>query len=364
MKKVLNVLLTLFDYIFFIFPIKKNRIICSNFAGKKYDGNTKFFCDKLLERYNGLEVYCLGKENFEENGIKYVKYPSLKALYLFSTSKIWISNIRIPMWINKRKNQFYVQVWHGKATFKNVEKLADDSLDKNYIETAIKDSKKIDLLISPDKYDTDILENNFWYDGKIIELDLGYQFKKKYINDRKSIVKKIREMYNIKDQERIILYAPTFRKYKFDYNIDLNNIGDEYKVFVKLHPGIKNPELKNKNIINVSNYGSLDELLVASDILISDYSSVVYDYLFYNDEVYLYAPDYDEYKSDRGFYVDYKNMPFSISYNINDLEKDIMNHTYKNTKDELKKYLKKNGFNVDNTNNIEEIYKIMDKILK
>ena len=363
MKKITNFILSIIDYIFFIFPIKKNRIICSNFSGKKYDGNTKYFCDKLLEKYVGLDVYCLGKKNEKVEGIKYVKFPSLKALYIFSTSKIWISNVRLPIWINKKKNQFYIQVWHGKATFKNVEKLAEDSLDKNYIETAKKDSKKIDLLISPDKYNTEFLKSCFWYDGKIVEYDLGYSFKEEYIKNKEKIKNKIRKMYNVKENEKIILYAPTFRKYEFDYNLEFNNIGDNYKVFIKLHPGLKNTKIKNKNIINVTNYNNIDELLVSCDILISDYSSIVFDYLFYNDEVYLYAPDYDEYKNDRGFYIDYKKLPFSISYSNEELEKAIINHLYKETKKELDNYLKENGFNIDNTKNIKEVYKIIDNIL-
>ena len=170
-------------------------------------------------------------------------------------------------------------------------------------------------------------------------------------------------MYNVKENEKIILYAPTFRKYEFDYNLEFNNIGDNYKVFIKLHPGLKNTKIKNKNIINVTNYNNIDELLVSCDILISDYSSIVFDYLFYNDEVYLYAPDYDEYKNDRGFYIDYKKLPFSISYSNEELEKAIINHLYKETKKELDNYLKENGFNIDNTKNIKEVYKIIDNIL-
>ena len=364
MKNIVNIVLTLLDYITHIFPVKDNQIICNNFKGKKYDGNTKFFCDLLKERYPNIKIYCLGKKNEIDGYINYVKFPSLKALYYFSTSKLWVSNVRLPIWIKKKKNQYYVQVWHGKSTFKNIEKLAGDSLDKNYIKTAKNDSKNADLLIAPDAYNRTILEESFWYDGKIIEYDLTYSIKDNYKKNQSKIKDKVRKKYNLDKNDKIVLYAPTFRKYEYDYNIELNNIGKEYKLFMRLHPGLKDTNILNDNVINVSDYEDLNELLVASDILISDYSSIVYDYLFYNEEVYLYAPDYDEYKSDRGFYVDYKNMPFSISYSMKDLEKAISNHDYKKYEKELKKYINEKGVNKDNTSNKKLIFKEIDKVLK
>lgn len=359
-----NFILTILDYITHIFPVKNNQVICSNFNGKKYDGNSKFMCELIKEKYPDLKIYCLGKNNEETDGVCYVKFPSIKALYIFSTSMVWISNVRLPIWIKKKKNQYYIQVWHGRASFKNIEELAGDSLDENYIKTAKEDSKKMDLLISPDIYDTELLKKCFWYDGKIIEYDLSYKTKEYFKKEKQRLREIVRKKYNIKKNEKILLYAPTFRKYDFDYNIELNNISKDYKLLIKLHPGIKKNNIINKNAINVSDYPSLDELLVASDVLISDYSSVVYDFLFYNEEVYLYAPDYDEYTNDRGFYIDYKNMPFSISYSMDSLEKAINNNKYKDYKKSLDKYLKDNGFNIDNTKNIDLIYKELDNVLK
>ena len=233
-------------------------------------------------------------------------------------------------------------------------------MDNNYIKTAKKDSKQIDLLISPDKFDTNLLKKCFWYDGKIIEYNLSYKAKQKCKQNQKEISKKLRKAYGIKDNEKIILYAPTFRKYDYDYNINMENINSNYKLFIKLHPGIKNLDIKMNNAINVSDFASLDELLVGCDILISDYSSIVYDYLFYNKEVYLYSPDYKDYAGERGFYIDYENMPFSISYSIEDLEKSINNQEYKKYEKQLDKYLKDNGLNKDNTMNLKKIFDFLD----
>ena len=360
MKNILNVILSFLDYITHIFPVKNNRIICSNFNGRKYDGNSKYFCEMLKEHYSNMEIYCLSKSNSFSNGIHYVKFPSIRALYYFSTSKIWVSNVRLPIWISKKKNQVYVQVWHGRGSFKKIEKLAGTALDNNYIKTAKKDSKQIDLLISPDRFDTNLLKKCFWYDGKIIEYDLSYGAKQKCKQKQKEISKKLRKTYGIKDNEKIVLYAPTFRKYNYDYSINMENINSNYKLFIKLHPGIKNLDIKMNNAINVSDFASLDELLVGCDVLISDYSSIVYDYLFYNKEVYLYAPDYKDYAGERGFYVDYENMPFSISYNIEELEKNINNQEYKKYEKKLDKYLKDNGFNKDNTMNLKKIFDFLD----
>ena len=359
-----NVVLSIFDYITHVFKVKDNRVICSNFNGRKYDGNSKFMCEEIKKYYPNIEIYCLGKKNEIIDNINYVKFPSFKAFYIFSTSRLWISNVRLPIWLKKKKSQFYIQTWHGKGPFKNVEKLAIDSLDKNYIKTAISDSKKMDLLIAPDKYNADFLRSCFWYDGEIVEYDLSYSLKIDFKNNSKEIIKKIKEKYNIKEKEKIILYAPTFRKYDYNYDLNLKNISSDYKVLIKLHPGIKNYNITGKNIINVSDYSSLDELLVASDILVSDYSSVVYDYLFYNKEVYLYAPDYEEYKKDRGFYVDYKNMPFPISYSIEELEKQIKNKEFKKYEKKIEDYITSNSFYKDNRKNIKIIIDRLSKVLK
>lgn len=321
----------IFSYLFRIFPIKDNRIIISNYYGKGYGDNGKYICEQLLQMDENLEIVWLINKNQNtlsfNSKIKIVKNKSIKGLYYLCTSKVWIDNCRKHFYSYKRKNQFYIQTWHGAIPLKKIEKDAESKLSKDYVKNAKLDSKLMDALISNGTFSTRIMKQSFWFDGPIYEY--GSPRCDVLFSDvnRKN---RIKEKISIDKKYKILLYAPTFRKdmsveiYKLNFDKILqvlkNKTEKDWIIFVRMHPNLnKNIEINNQNVINMSNYDDMYELMLISDILITDYSSSMFEFMFTKKPVFLYAPDINDYLDDRGFYFEFEELPFPKAFNFEDL---------------------------------------------
>ena len=333
--------------IFRLFPINKKRVLFQNFFGRGYGDNPKYVADELInKKSDDLELIWLVKGKYYNDipkKIKQIKRGTLKELYYISTSKIWIDNCRKHSGIKKRKGQFYIQLWHGGLGMKKIEGACVEKLPKSYIKSAINDSKMIDLFISSSKDFTDEVKNYFWYDGEILES--GLPRTDILINNRNSNI-----------TNNILLYAPTFRDngdssvYNLDYmelkkQLELK-FGGIWKIFVRLHPNASYLQDKieyNDYIINASNYGDINDLILKSDILITDYSSCIFDAIYAGKITFMYAPDLDDYIKLRGLSRKINELPFSVSHNIDELFNNIEefdDDNYKNSIDAFFKSIK------------------------
>lgn len=360
---------------FRIIPLERKKIFCMNFNGKGYGDNPKYIIDEIIKnKYKYKIVWGIQNRsinNFPKEVIT-AKMYSFKWFYHLCTSKIWINNCRFPSFVIKRKKQFYIQTWHGGLGLKKIEKEAIDTLSEDYVKDAKNDSKMIDLVLSNSTYRTNIYKNYFWYNGNILECGLPRNdifFNKKEIYNYKN---KISKMYNFDKRYNIILYAPTFRTYDFNYFlIDFEKIiselerqsNEKYIVLIKLHPNLSkiNYKYSSKRIINVSDYPDIYELLTITDLLISDYSSVIFDFIYMKKPIYLYAPDHKKYVENRGLKFIYEDLPFSISYETSELVKNISKNDYKNHLNKLSVFLNKIKL-YDNGNASKEVVKIINSI--
>ena len=357
-------LINIFSFPFYFFricKIKQNKIICVNFSGRGYGDNPKAIVEELLKLDNNLDIVWIVKNIDDTNfpsKVRKVKIYSLKYFYEMATAKIWINNSRFPLFVRKRKKQCYINTWHGGLGLKKIEQDAIDKLSDYYKKSAPHDSSMIDVMISNSKYRTNLFKKSFWYDGKIYECgcprnDIFFKTEVK-----SEVEKKIKKLYNIPYDTKIILYAPTFRLNSgFNYNsIDFktliekmeNNHNEKYVFMIRLHSKVANIKLP-ENIINATFYPDTDELLLASDILISDYSSIMFDFLYTNRPVYLYAPDYDLYNDERGLNFVYEDLPFSISYSNDELIHNIINYKCIEYNEKLKLFLDEMGVIDDGT---------------
>jgi CDP-glycerol glycerophosphotransferase len=263
--------------------------------------------------------------------VKPVRYKSIQSIFEEATAKIWIDNCRKQLYVRKRKTQYYIQTWHGSVNLKKVEKDAEKQLSAYYIKQAINDSKLINLLLSDSKFASQIYRSAFWYDGAIFEC--GCPRDDILIHPVQAAKDKARKYFNIADNAKIILYAPTFRD-TFDINIySLNHTpilrvlrektGDDWIFLVRLHPNISEKSeafaYNNKTIFNATNYDDMQELMLVSDILITDYSDCMYEFALMRKPVFLYITDYEEYKKERGLYFDLFSLPFPCAVNFQEL---------------------------------------------
>ncbi|WP_251132773.1 CDP-glycerol glycerophosphotransferase family protein [Exiguobacterium sp. s56] len=330
-----------FYNLFRIFPIKRNKIVLCSYFGKDYGDNSKYIAEEIINK--GLDydmVWLLDKNLVDDNSlplqIRPVKYGSIKSIYEMATASVWIDNARQPYYVRKRKRQYYIQAWHGSPALKKIEKDAETSLSVNYVNQAKLDSKKADLFLSNCKWYSELVKSSFWYEGEILEC--GSPRNDILFFENKKTQDKIRNSFNFSNDIKIALYAPTFRTdysldaYKLDYEkfVDKLNekFGGEWKVIVRLHPNIQHKAeqlLLKDNIVNGSNYGDLQELLSIADVIVTDYSSLMFDFVLKRKPCFLYAVDVEEYKKDRDFYFSFNELPFTLSKNneelINAIEK-------------------------------------------
>lgn len=326
-------------------PVKKNRIYFISNGGAFYSCNPRAFFEYLYENHKNEFEFCYCVKNELKNllpkdkNIKTFKNNSIKNIYYFQTSKIIVSNFRIGWAMNKRKGQLYIQTWHGgPIPQKMIEKDAIDYLDDNYIKMAKKDSFNIDLLMVGSDAIFKIFKTNFWYNGNIS--NFGTPRYDVFINSDILKINKIKKNLGIDTQTKVILYAPTFRNSEDINNLFLNNeivlntfenyFNKKVILIYKFHPNqikyAKDINFNNEKVLNLTNYSNIVDLELIADILITDFSSVMADFIVMNKLCFLLIKDYDYYiNNERNLYLKLDDLPYIRIKDENEL-KNILNN--------------------------------------
>lgn len=343
-----NVVYKMIMYLFRIFPIKKNKIVIASFYGKGYGDSSKYICDEIFKRQIDFEIVWLVNdlnEKFPPN-IKKVKYKSIRALYELCTARIWIDNSRKPIFVRKRKKQFYIQTWHSNLRLKKIEKDAEDYLLDSYVKQAINDSKMADAIIAGCDYSYNTIKNSFWYDGPIYKT--GIPRCDELFDVSKQSISKIKKDIGIEEINHIFLYAPTFRNNMevnlIDYDKLLkalrNTYAEDFVFLVRFHPISKQSIIGEKNLIDVTSYPNMQELIKISNILITDYSGCMFDAAISRKKCILYVPDLNDYISkQRELYFKFGDLPFNLAYTQDELVDRITNFNDKEYYDKLNGFL-------------------------
>ncbi len=373
-KKVLKVfyrfLKKVFAKIFLlkIFKINNRKIVFDNFLGKGYGCNPKYIAEEIIKEKLDYDMVWLVKDKKEDipKKIRKVKYGSIRALYELATAKVWIDNVRNSKGINKKKEQFYIQTWHGAIGLKAVEKEVEDTLSMEYVKEAKYDGSITNLLITNNKDQEEYMKKNFWYSGEIAYIgtprnDIIYQ-------TTSDIKDKVYQYFKIPTYKKIVLYAPTFRKetdmevYKFNYmkccEVLRDKFGQEFVMLIRLHPNISNysNEFKyNASIINATSYPDMQELLASASIIITDYSSVSFEVGLVKKPVFLLAKDLKEYtENDRKLLYHFDEIPFLIAESENELYKNIEEFSKEEYDNRVEQFHKKIGL-IHNSNSAKDI---------
>lgn len=339
--------------------IQPKTILFSSFGGRKYDDSPKALYDEICTRdefknYKLIWAFVDPNKHNIPRGEK-VKIDTISFIKVLLQSKIWISNSGIDRGLElKRKGVIKVETWHGTPLKKICGEENQNSF-KKYKNLNKKDKETIRC--SQSSYDREIFSRIFNADKESILLSdlprndnlLKYTIKE---------IENIKENLNINKKKKIILYTPTYREYLVDENLETyiappinlkkwkNKLGNEYILLIRAHYAV-NKALKIKEddfVKNVSEYHSLNDLYVISDIMISDYSSTYFDYSILNRPMFCFAYDLEEYEEKRGLYLDLaKELPCSINKTEDELLTDIINTDYleasKRTYEFHKKYL-------------------------
>lgn len=308
-------------------PVDRNLILFESGIGKQYADSPRYIYEEIVKNRLDYKKVWVCSQNIRfkdlENTTR-IRRLSPSYYYYLARAKYWVNNQNFPTYIKKRKQTVYLQTWHGTPLKKMLHDLQTVmGRTDGYIERVSKAIESWDYLISPSEYATKAFKSAFKYGGEILEV--GYPrndiFYKK---EADQLSKTVKSRLNISPGKKVILYAPTFRdnqitrknKFKFDIEMDLQKmkeeLGDKYIILLRMHVVVTNKiqleEDLSDFVIDVSNYSDMQELLVITDVLITDYSSVMFDFANTKKPMLFYTYDLESYRDNiRGFYMDFEN---------------------------------------------------------
>ena len=311
-----------------VMPRKKKVIFFESFLGKQYSCNPRAIYEYLKKHAPDYDCYWSYDpryvRQFEGHNLKMIKRFSIPWLLVMSRAKYWVSNSRLPLWIPKPKKTLYLQTWHGTPLKKlgiDIEEIhmpgtTTEAYKKNFTD----ESSRWDFLISPNSYSSEIFQRAFRFEKQMIES--GYPRNDYLYNYSEEDAFFIRKKLNIPTEKKVILYAPTWRdneyhargQYKFSLKLDLERLqeelGDDYVVVLRLHYLISDQlDVSHFDgfVIDASDYTDIRELYVISDVLITDYSSVFFDFANLKRPIIFFVYDIESYRDQlRGFYFDFE----------------------------------------------------------
>lgn len=336
-------------YIFRIFPIKKNKIVFCSIEGQcGYSCNPKYVAEELLKDNKGYEIYWLVNDINKKfpKEIKKVKNTIWNRIYHLSTADIWVDNSRKPLGTRKRKGQLYIQTWHATLAFKPAGKMRN-AFPKIAYWVSKNDSNLADYVLTDSEWCDRLYPDLLFTNGNTLRI--GAPRCDVLVDNEKKESKylELRRKFGLPVDSKIVMHAPTFRggsqtvvrevfaeKISIDYKrlqkTLEKNWGGTWYVFIRLHPQIacqmnSTNSISDEKIYDVSKEDDMNEIMAGVDIFISDYSSAAFDASFAKIPVFIYADDIEEFTEDRGQFLWKKGeLPFAISKNNDELEKNIV----------------------------------------
>ena len=278
--------------------------------------------EKMLKKYKNVSVIIKESDDY------------LQAL---SSAKYLINNSTFPSYFSKKPSQVYINTWHGTPL-----KFMGLDVEDNLVgsQNVIKNFLSSDYIISPNAHTTDIFNRAFKleniYNGKFLEI--GYPRIDLTINaNQKQVVKSLKKKGLKINKSKTLLYAPTWRGK--DVNNSLDNIemifetvkviekNTDFQILLKVHPFDYARAVKDNRLESylVPDNFDTNELLAITDLLVTDYSSIFFDFLVTDNPIIFYSPDFDEYSNERGFYIELEKLPGPSAHDADALCNEINN---------------------------------------
>ncbi len=325
-------------------PLLDNVVLLESFFGKSYSDSPKYIFEKLNELYPGKYeyVWILDKKTKLPYPAKQIKRFSFAYYKYLARAKYIVFNSRQPKFFVKRKGNVFLETWHGTPLKKLVFDMEEVvSASPMYKKTFYIQSRSWDYLVAANGFSEEVFKRAFVYDKPMLKY--GYPRNDiLHADNRESIAAEIKKRVGIPRDKKVILYAPTWRddeyyeqgKYKFDLKLDLRHmqekLSDEYVVILRTHYFIAdNLDVTGLEgfVYNLSKYDDIAELYLISDILITDYSSVFFDYANLKRPMLFFTYDLDKYRDVlRGFYIDMeKELPGPLVFTTDEIIDAIEN---------------------------------------
>ena len=319
---------------FRLLPLQ-NRVSFISFSGRQYSDSPRAISELLLKEHPEIrQVWAFNEpEKFrflEEKGIKVVQYKSLEYLYYVMTSKVYVDNAEHWSILKFRPGQMVLQTWHGGGAYKRV---GGHRLDVNKRKHAhdLAKMNQITLFLSSSKAFTRyVIRSAYQYRGEVLEC--GLPRNDGLLPPDPELARQIRRRLELPEDTRVLLYAPTFRNsHTLDlYDVDFPRLkaalearfGGRWVIALRMHYYLsdKIKSIGLPYVRDLTAYPDMQDLLLISDVLLTDYSSCMWDFSLLHRPCFLYARDIAEYRSERDFYTPIESWPFPLASDNSELE--------------------------------------------
>lgn len=324
-------------------PVDDKMVIFESFLGKQYACSPKAIYEAMLKDpyYDDFKFVWVFRKSDQmrkmlgDSRTAVVKYNSRRYLRAYAQAKYWVTNWRLSSSLIKKDNQICIQTWHGTPLKKigmdlKIEGNATTKQNKGH-KMYLNDSKKYDFFVSPSSFCSKVFSSAFGLNqlnkANII-VETGYPRNDALFNYSEDDLVKIKNQLSIPLDKKVILYAPTWRDnqhtlgigYTFDFDSHIKKfleaIDEDYVVIVRLHYLIANSldlTLYRGKVFDYSKLDDINQLYLISDVLITDYSSVFFDFANLKKPIVFYMYDLDSYQHEvRDFYISLNELPGPI----------------------------------------------------
>ncbi|RFS86393.1 CDP-glycerol:glycerophosphate glycerophosphotransferase [Actinomadura spongiicola] len=307
----------------------RDAVLFSCFSGRQYSDSPKAIHRELLRRGTDLEQLWVVNDAQVElpNSLRAVRLNGREWNEALATSRFIVTNHRLGDAFRRHPDQVVLQTWHGTP----LKKIGKDIREVHFAYTpgmkkALQPKStgptvpEWSHLLSPNPFSTAIFRRAFGFDGEILEV--GYPRNDLlHSPDAAAVAAKVKARLGIPEGKRVVLYAPTWRddqyysrgRYRFDLRLDLERaraaLGDDHVLLVRLHTNVVDGVTEDEHgfVRDVSLYPDITELYLISDMLVSDYSSVMFDYANTGRPMLFFTYDLADYRDRlRGFYFDFE----------------------------------------------------------
>lgn len=357
--RILSFFLRCFQRMLFFLPVKKNRVMVYIHQRRGISCNPKYVVRKLKEKYgNKLEIIWVTSypetcKELRDMGILVAATNSKLHVSLYMRTRVFVTNDSVPTWAVHRPGQIWMNTWHGGMNYKrigyeHVEPMSRDGFCLYKLE-----NRSPDVYLAGSEYFRRDTARSFSFSEDIFQRT-GMPRNDLFFEKRDDIREKVVRRYDLAVDQRIVLYAPTFRRNMENstYGLDFGELirtlsarfGGDWLVFFHNHNFVRSGQKLPEGVIDVSDYDDMQELLYVVDVLISDYSSCMWDYCLTGRPCFVYASDVEEYiTKDRTLGFPMEQWPYPIAGSNQDLMRCIRRFDEREYESRVAKHLEDMG---------------------
>ncbi|MDE6568239.1 MAG: CDP-glycerol glycerophosphotransferase family protein [Lachnospiraceae bacterium] len=326
----------------------------NNHARKGVSCNPKYMATALQKRYgNSIEIFWVSEypescRELDAMGISVIRANSWEHVRKFFTAIIYITNDSFPHWARHRKNQLWINTWHGAMNYKHI---GYDYLPAMSIlgrKLFRLKNRKPDIFVAGSRFFAEDTAESFRLPADIF-LPCGLPRNDLFFKSDQIMRQRILKELDVSDTKKVVLYAPTFRDSGRSSAYGMNftqlrsalqrRFGGDWVVLFRNHSFVTKETGNTVDAKDVSEYPDMQELLLVADVLISDYSSCMWDFSLLKRPCFVYAPDLNDYQEhERNFAYPIERWPYPITKTNEDLMNCILHFKEKNYLEKLEKH--------------------------